>query len=176
MGIRLLTEADGSAYREVRLRGLREEPDAFSTSYVDEAARPLDITIDRLRSQQRDLNRFTLGAFDGSGALLGIITFSRYSREKERHKATISGFYVVSEARRGGLGRRLLNETLARARQIPGLIQVDLVVVTRQFAARNLYTSFGFIPFGLERRALKLDGDFLDEEYLVLFLDPPPER
>jgi len=155
---------------------LREDPDAFGTSYAEEAARPLDVSIDRLRSQQLDPNRFTLGAVDRSGALLGVVSFSRYSREKERHKATISGFYVISEARRAGLGRRLLSETLARARQLPGLIQVDLVVVTRMVAARHLYAAIGFIPFGLERRALKIDGDFLDEEYLVLFLDPPPER
>jgi len=43
---------------------------------------------------------------------------------------------------------------------MPGLTQVQLSVVTRQTAARALYAAFGFVPFGLERQALTLDGEF----------------
>ncbi len=33
MQIRPLTEADAAAYRQIRLRGLREDPAAFGSSY-----------------------------------------------------------------------------------------------------------------------------------------------
>ena len=33
--VRLLTEADASEYHELRLRGLREHPEAFTSSYEE---------------------------------------------------------------------------------------------------------------------------------------------
>src|SRR5579859_2951751 len=133
--IRTLTVADASAYREIRLRGLRDEPDAFGTSADEEAARPLDLTIERLRRQEASGEDFTLGAFDGTGALLGIAMFSRFAREKERHKGAITGVYVVPEARGIGLGRALVADAVARARRQPGLVQIQIVVVTRKTIA-----------------------------------------
>lgn len=167
MHVRQLTEADARAYRQARLRALREEPEAFGIAYAEEAARPPEATAERLRAHP---DKFTLGAFDGQGRLLGVVTFTRHPRQKERHKATISGMYVAPEARRQGVGRALLEEALARARRLPGLLQVHLAVVTRQAAARTLYASLGFTPFGLEHQALRLGDEFLDEEHLALFL------
>ena len=168
MNIRTLTENDAEAYRLVRLRALREDADAFGAAYADEAIRPLGHTIDRLRAQLA-AGDFTLGAFD-DGQLVGIVTFVREPGEKVRHKAHGYGLYVAPEARGRGYGRALLSELLARARNLTGLTQVQLSVVTRQTAARALYLSLGFRPWGLERQALKLGDEYLDEEYLMLFL------
>jgi RimJ/RimL family protein N-acetyltransferase len=66
-----------------------------------------------------------------------------------------------------------METALAHARALPGLEQVNLSVVIVNAAARGLYASLGFVPYGLERRALKLpDGTALDEEHMVLFLTP----
>jgi hypothetical protein len=40
--IRQLTDADALAYHELRLRGLREHPEAFTSSFEDESRKPLD--------------------------------------------------------------------------------------------------------------------------------------
>jgi RimJ/RimL family protein N-acetyltransferase len=174
MQVRLLTEADAAAYRQIRLRGLREDPAAFGSSYEEEVERPLEFTAEWLRAKQLGPDSFALGAFDEREELLGVLSFTRVPRLKEQHKAMIHGVYVIAEARGRGLGRSLVAETLARARQSPGLTQVQLSVVTCQTAARALYAAFGFVPYGLERQALTLDGEFLDEEHLVLFLRERP--
>jgi ribosomal protein S18 acetylase RimI-like enzyme len=63
-----------------------------------------------------------------------------------------------------------LDELLARARQLAGLEQLQLSVVTTQAAAVHLYQSRGFQTYGLEREALR-DGDsYVDEYHMVLFL------
>ena len=168
MNIRTLTEADAQAYRLLRLRAVREDADAFGSSYADEAPRPLEHTIERLRAQAASAD-FTLGAFEDE-RLVGIVTFVREPGEKVRHKAHVYGMYVAPEVRGCGYGRALLTALLARARNLTGLTQVQLSVVTRKTAARSLYLSLGFRPWGIEREALKLGDEYLDEEYLVLFL------
>lgn len=45
-----------------------------------------------------------------------------------------------------------------------------LTVVASNAPARRLYISEGFVPFALERRALKVNGKYLDEEQMVLDL------
>lgn len=164
--VRRLTEADAGIYRVVRLRALREEPEAFGSSYEEALARPLESLARRLR------DTVTLGAFNDA-ALVGTITFQREEGVKERHKGTITGMYVASEMRGLGLGRELLRETISRARVLPDLEQVNLSVVTANVPARSLYLSVGFEVYGLERRALKLGDRYLDEELMALQLRCP---
>jgi ribosomal protein S18 acetylase RimI-like enzyme len=57
-----------------------------------------------------------------------------------------------------------------RAAAIAGLEQVLLSVTNTQTAALALYRSLGFKPFGTEARALNIDGEFIDEDYLALRL------
>ena len=57
---------------------------------------------------------------------------------------------------------------LERARAQAGLERITLHVATVQVAARQLYASLGFEPFGCERESLKVAGVYVDEESLVL--------
>ncbi len=164
--VRPLTEADAEIYRAVRLRALKEEPEAFGSSYEESLARPSKSWAQRLR------DTVTLGAFIDR-SLAGTITFRREEGAKERHKGTITGMYVAPEMRGVGLGKALLRETIARARAVPDLEQVNLSVVTANVPARKLYLSFGFEVYGLERRALKLGDRYLDEELMALRLRCP---
>jgi ribosomal protein S18 acetylase RimI-like enzyme len=168
--IRELTETDAEAFRALRLRALRDHPDAFGSSYGDEAARPLSSIAERLRATVASPDDVTLGAFV-DGQLVGMVGFRREDYAKVRHRGYIWGMYTAPELRRQGIGRALLLEALAHARALSGLEQVNLSVVTRNGAARDLYLALGFTIFGLERHALKLpDGDYLDEEHMVLWL------
>jgi ribosomal protein S18 acetylase RimI-like enzyme len=89
---------------------------------------------------------------------------------KSRHKGHVWGVYVT-EARRGrGMGRALMGSLVDRARACQGLEQIILTVTTEQTAARRLYESLGFQKFGQEPRALRIDGRYVDEDYLVLML------
>src|SRR6516164_11799271 len=50
--IRRLGSADAAAYREIRLAGLRDSPEAFGSTFVRENAQPLVWFCDRLRKSQ----------------------------------------------------------------------------------------------------------------------------
>lgn len=63
---------------------------------------------------------------------------------------------------------------LDRVRSYPGLEQVSLSVSVPQEAARKLYDALGFEVYGYERRALKVDDTYVDEEHRVLWLHAPP--
>ena len=164
--LRSLVPADVAAYRALRLRGLRECPSAFATSPEEDEALPVDTVESRL---QQTANQVMIGAFAGE-QLIGVSGLLRERRRKLAHKAWVVGFYVAPEARRRGVGRQLLALTLEQAGAMPGLRQVNLGVNAGNVAARRLYESMGFAPFGLERAFMLVDGVAHDELSMVHFL------
>ena len=56
------------------------------------------------------------------------------------------------------------------AKRITDIEQIHLTVVSSNKAANSLYASFGFVTYGIEKNALKVDGTYFDEELMVLFL------
>jgi ribosomal protein S18 acetylase RimI-like enzyme len=175
MRIRSLAESEAEPFRALRLRALRDHPDAFGASYEEGRARPLSYYLDQIRAAVTSPDDCILGAFAGEqeDELVGMVGFKRESGAKVRHRGYIWGMYAAPEARGQGIGRALIEAALAHARALPGLEQINLSVVTGNDAARALYRSLGFEVYGLERRALKLpDGTYLDEDHMALRLIP----
>lgn len=76
----------------------------------------------------------------------------------------------VQRAYRGqGLGRRLLDRTVEAARA-RGVERVELEVYASNVPAVRLYETAGFVAEGTKRRARKLDGEYDDLLFMVLFL------
>ena len=63
--IRRLTSADATAYREIRLTGLRDSPEAFGSTFVRESTQPLAWFCDRLA------NSAVFGAFQPTDLYAG---------------------------------------------------------------------------------------------------------
>lgn len=78
--------------------------------------------------------------------------------------------YVAPEARSTGLGKALMLEVIKMARNLNGLEQLNLSVVSTNISAKKLYESLGFETYGLERNALKQNEEYFDEEFMVLQL------
>ena len=158
--VRRLNSSDAEAYRAVRLDGLLKHPEAFGASYEDEAGRPIAVTAERLDSG------FVLGAFDGDERLMGVAGLAIPTAAKARHKGTLWGMYVLPEARGTGLSRLLVDGIIAEARgKVERLL---LTVVSSNAAALNLYRKAGFVEYGLEQRALRVDDAYFDEMLMVL--------
>ena len=167
MSVRALERSEAETFHELRLRGLRENPEPFASTYEEDAALSREAVRDRFPVEQE---RFVLGAFDAAGQLAGVVGFSREQRSKLRHWGTVWGMYVVPEARGQGVGHSLMVELVERCRRLEGLEQIVLEVATAAEPARRLYASIGFETFGRRREAMKSGDEYYDVEYMVLRL------
>lgn len=168
MNIRLLDTGDAQLYKVVRLRALKNDPDSFGSTYEQETSRPLAKFAERIQHMN---DQFTLGCFDDSNSLVGIVNFVRENRLKTAHKGNIYGMYIDRPFRGLGLGKALLASLIDRAtRECVGLEQIHLTVVTTNDSAKRLYTSMGFEVYGVEPNALKFEGKYVDEDLMILRL------
>lgn len=167
MLIRKLAEDDIEALWSLRLRALRDNPEAFGSTYEETLQRGMESFRQRLR--QPHAETFYLGAFEEE-SLVGMVGFFRENGLKGQHKGYIISMYTAPEQRGRGVGKALVAEAIVQARAIPGIEQLHLAVVTTNTAARQLYQSLGFEVYGLEPRALKQGEQYWDEELMVLRL------
>jgi hypothetical protein len=161
--IRRLEPADAARFQALRLRGLREAPTAFGSSYEEECDRPVAAVADRMA---KNTGGFILGAFAGD-TLVGTVGMQREAAVKRQHKLVLWGMYVLPEARRDGVGRKLVDEALRQGFALPGVRQVILGVNATNMPALALYTAAGFTPFGIERGCMIVDGVLQDEVHMV---------
>jgi ribosomal protein S18 acetylase RimI-like enzyme len=152
--IRLLGAGDAATYRDIRLEGLAQHPEAFSSAFETEKGEPLRRFAERLESSD------VFGAFRG-GELLGVLGFFIHSGPKRVHKGALWGLYVRPQGRRMGIGRQLMEAAVAHACQHVELLM--LTVTSSNDIARGLYRSLGFIEYGIEKNALKVDGRYYDD-------------
>lgn len=165
--LRLLSEADLAIYWPLRLRALKEEPESFGGSYEESVQFSEETRRSRLKCND---DAFVFGAFYNNLELIGTAGLFRVIGNKSRHKGTLWGMYVAPEHRGKGVGKALARAILERAATLPDLEQVNLTVVVTRAAARNLYLSLGFEPYGLEKNALKIGDRYVDEEFMAIVL------
>jgi len=166
MELRRLTREDAEAFRQVRLHGLKEAPQAFSADYEASVALTAEYFATWLKNE---VDNFVIGAFV-AGQLVGIGGFRVEPGPKLRHKGMIWGVYVLPEHRSGGMGRKVIEEIVAQAAKVPDLRQINITVTAANERAKQLYVSMGFEPWGLERSALWIDGEFYDDVHMVKFV------
>ena len=167
MRIRTLEPSDVELFHSFRLRGLRENPEAFGSTFAEESVMPAGLRRSHFHCTDEN---FVLGAFGEDGRLIGVAGFYRAAPLKLRHKGFVWGMYVAPESRGMGVGRALLSSIIERGKSLPGLEQICLDVVMVNGAARGLYLSQGFQVYALEREAMKQGGEYYDVEHMVLRL------
>ena len=97
--VRPLVRADAPVYRALRLRGLAEHPDAFTSDADEEAAKPLAWTERRIGPKADAPHDVVLGAFAAEGSLVGVVGLDVDPRRKVRHIGHVFGMYVPLEFR-----------------------------------------------------------------------------
>jgi ribosomal protein S18 acetylase RimI-like enzyme len=71
------------------------------------------------------------------------------------------GIGVRKDYRRRGIGKRLIERTIARAKE-KGLERIELEVFASNRPAIRLYEKVGFVVEGVKRKARKIDGAYDD--------------
>ncbi len=159
--LRRLSPADAALFRAIRLEALRDEPDAFVSTFEEESGKPLSFFADRLARSA------VFSAFRGSEPL-GVAGFYVQPGPKHAHKGMLWGMYVRPHARGTGVGAMLVEAVIEHARAHVELI--ELTVVSENAAARRLYERFGFTQYGLEKRAAKYRGRYHDDVLMAKLL------
>jgi len=152
-----LTPDQWEIYRDIRLNGLLEDPQAFGRSYEEEIAFPQE------KWRQRASNSNNFMALE-NGIPLG--TMGAYISDESGNKvANIVGVFVSKEERGKGIGSKLLDAVLDKIKQNQSIKKIKLSVNKDQTLAVKLYEKFGFKITGEETQKM---GDKKEHiEYLM---------
>jgi GNAT superfamily N-acetyltransferase len=128
--VRRLETSDVAAYRELRLESLKGHPEAFGSSWEDEADKPISWWSQRLETNA------VFGGWVNRSPLVGLAGLRLQEKVKERHKGVLVGMYVRSEARGTGLAAALVQRVIEHARTV--VEEIRLTVVASNAPARRL--------------------------------------
>lgn len=162
--IRTFTADEWPAYRAIRLRALRDAPDAFGSTYArEQALAPEDWAARIARSVTAGIDH-ALAAEIG-GQLVGLA----WAKVDADDPALVNLFqmWVAPEARGQGVAAALLGEAVrwARAR---GAHAMQLGVACTNVAALGLYERAGFVEVG-EREPMRPDSAVLEQRMRLAF-------
>lgn len=167
--VRRLRALELPDYKALRDALLAAHPDAFTSDAAAESAKPAQAYLPRLGLDRPQGGQFTLGAWDGR-SLVGAVSCEREARLKVRHVGHLIGMMVADHAAGRGIGRALLLACIDEARATQGLELLTLSVTAGNAAAEHLYRSAGFVLYGTQPRAIKLDGRYHDKHLMILSL------
>jgi RimJ/RimL family protein N-acetyltransferase len=157
--LRPAQETDALAYRELRLEGLRNHPEAFGSDYIVNLAHPMTFWTDRVRLTG---NERTLYFAVHDTNLIGTCAIVRGDSPKTRHSAFIVGVYVQPAWR----GLRIADELIAACLEWAQQQEIKIVKlgvsITNTPAIRR-YSKCGFKIYGIEPQAICADGVMYDE-------------
>jgi RimJ/RimL family protein N-acetyltransferase len=159
--IRACAQTDASAFRELRLEALRQNPEAFSADYATNEQASLSFWAERLSHPAADPEQTIFFAV-ADGTLVGMCGIRRESSAKTRHSAIIWGVYLRPAWRGHQIGQRMIAACLDWAERQQVRI-VKLGVVTTNTAAIRCYVQSGFTVYGVEPQAICYAGRCYDE-------------
>lgn len=160
--LRALNQGDLHRYKALRLSALQRSPMAFGSLFAEENAYSDHVFARRLEQTSGNV---VFGAFDGE-LIVGTAGMFVHERTSERHRGTLCGVYVAPEARGLGLGRALVERVIAHAEA--HVVILDAKVVASNAPATRIYHALGFRQYGLEKKSLHIQGQFLDQELLAI--------
>jgi ribosomal protein S18 acetylase RimI-like enzyme len=139
--IRALREDEWPLLRELRLRALRDSPDAFSP-LAEEVAREADEYWQRGARSFASSEHATLLVAEREGRAVGLV-----SATAAGGTGYVGAMWLEPSARGAGLGRALLDAACATLRA-RGCARLALSVTETNAAAIALYESAGFARTG----------------------------
>ena len=149
-------------FRTIRLRALRDSPDAFGSTLAEDEARPVSEWQERLANP--DVAQFLATGADGSD--IGIVVGAPWVGLEST--AGLFAMWVAPEARGTGVAAALVDQVIAWARAA-GFAKLLLDVADNNAPAIALYASRGFMPNG-DTDTLPPPREHITEHQRVLVL------
>lgn len=166
--IEQLRREQAGEFWKLRLEALKSHPEAFGSSYEEQAGTPMHEVELKINTEP---GNYIQGAFTGKNELVGMAGFRREQAIKMHHKGMIWGVYVSQASRGQGIAGKLIREILLRGEELEGLRQIQLAVVTTNLSAAALYKKLGFVTYGIEKDALRVQGQTYDEELMAYYYE-----
>jgi ribosomal protein S18 acetylase RimI-like enzyme len=149
-------------YRDLRLKALKEEPQAYLSTYAENSTKPDNYWKERLIDVDKGRNWLV---FAKSGDILVGMMGAFKKQDETEDIVNIIAVYVVSEARGRGISKLLLEKLISEISQDIKIKKIKLSVNSKQIPALKLYESFGFKITGEEYTKLG-DGKYYTELFM----------
>ena len=162
MMIKKLLKKRWKDYKKLRLDALRNEPQAFGSSYEEE------VKLTKTEWTKRIDNALFAVINDKP---VGMIVYFFNTKQKTSHIAHIFGFYVAKQHRRLGIGSKLFETAISTIKRNRHIRKIQLMVNPRQIAAIKIYEIQGFVKTGLLKRELMVKCKFHDELVMEKLLE-----
>lgn len=161
MKIYKLTPADWQIYKELRLEALKNDSEAFGSSYEESVSK----TDEEWRKKLENPKDHIFVARDGEN-YVGMAAAYKEQGKKMSHIAYVWGVYVRDAYRGQKIGKQLMRAVLAELRANSEIKKINLNVNTKQLPAVKMYESLGFQIAGTLHKEMKINDEFFDE-YLM---------
>lgn len=106
---------------------------------------------------------------DRDGEIVGVLTIQRGMYRKNRHTANL-GIAIKTGHRRKGLGNKLISAGIDWC-HLNYLKKLNLEVFSSNKNAIALYEKMGFVVEGARKNQFVIDGSYVDDVFMSLWLD-----
>lgn len=159
--IKILTADEADNFRAIRLSALKESPEMFGSTYGAEVDKPLVFFENCLSSST------VFGAYHNN-KIIGLATLTQETGTKFSHKATLSSVFIEPEFQQKGVASGLLSAIIEHSKK--HVEQILLTVANDNEPAIRLYKKFGFQTYGVDIKAMKDNGKYIDEVLMKRFI------
>lgn len=164
---RKIKEDEWQKYKKIRLEALKNDPQAFGSSYERENQKSDNEWKEKLMlSNTDDSKKIFVGIDNDSNGFLAI--GGAYA--ENLGEWNVIAIYVNPKYRGQGVSKILLSEIINTLKARGNVKRLILRVNVNQQAAVNLYRSLGFVIINKEEKQLLGDGNFYDEFEMALDL------
>lgn len=159
--IRLLTGKDAEAYQVLRLKSLRDFPEAFLSDPATEETYDLQIYVNHLNWSHHPPYLGYFGIFIGD-VLAGYVQVSKSMLDKQDHVVFLNNVYVDSNFQERGLGSMLMNHVFNMLKNEHVAERAFISATAKNKNAISFYKKLGFRRYAVQSQVVKWNGVYDD--------------
>ena len=167
MNVAILNSTNASAYRALMLEAYEQAPDAFTTTADERRGEPESWWVKRIGSADGLATSF--GAWK-KGNLVGTVALEYSAKPKTQHSVLVIGMYVQPSQRGNGIGLALMKSAIAAALSRAEILAMNLTLTEGNVSALRLYSSVGFVTWGIQPQAIRTTSGFKGKVHMSLAL------